>query len=100
MAPRNETFGQALIGLWFSLSTVCAAALFLALAFFLFPGKVIGWLYYLTLPEMAYEVTVCVIFLALLALIMGGVALVSVGTAPQTAARQARADAGAAGTRQ
>ena len=35
-----------------------------------------------------------------IALIMGGVALVSVGTAPQTAARQARADAGAAGTRQ
>ena len=35
-----------------------------------------------------------------IALIMAGVALVSVGTAPQTAARQARADAGAAGTGQ
>ena len=35
-----------------------------------------------------------------IALIMAGVALVSVGTAPQTVARQAEADAGAAGTGQ
>lgn len=77
MAPRNETFGQALIGLWFSSTTVFAAALFLALAFFLFPGKVIGWLHYLTFPEMVYEVTVCVIFLALLAVILGGVCAVA-----------------------
>jgi arylsulfatase A-like enzyme len=73
MAPRSETFGQALTGLWFSLTTVFAAGLFVALSFFLFPGKVIGWLYYLTFPEMVYEVTVCVIFLALLAAILGGV---------------------------
>jgi arylsulfatase A-like enzyme len=72
MAPRNETFAQALIGLWFNLTTIFVAALFLALAFSLFPGKVVGWLFYLTFPEMVYEVTVCVIFLGLLAVILGG----------------------------
>jgi arylsulfatase A-like enzyme len=77
MAPRSETFGQALTGLWFSLTTVFAGALFVALAFFLFPGKVLGWLFYLTFPEMVYEVTVCLIFLALLSVILGGVCAIA-----------------------
>jgi arylsulfatase A-like enzyme len=55
MAQPNETFIQALAGLWFRLTTLFAAASLVALTLILFPGKAFGWLYYLTLAEAGYE---------------------------------------------
>jgi arylsulfatase A-like enzyme len=73
MAQPNETFLQAVAGLWFRLTTLFAAASLIALTLILFPGKALGWLYYLTFAEAGYEafaraLLVCVAAAALAAL--------------------------------
>jgi arylsulfatase A-like enzyme len=72
MTPPNR-FRRALIGLWFRITTIYAAAFLLASALLLFPGKVSGWLYYLTFAEAAYEVAIRAAFVAIAAAVLAAV---------------------------
>jgi len=73
---RKSDFRSAITWLWFRLITLGIVGLVFAVALWLAPGKAQGWSYYLTRPEVVFEVLVRMIFAAL-----AGVALGSVLTA-------------------
>ncbi len=72
MALQNESFRQALIWLWFRLSTIFAAGLLLALALLYIPGKVSGWLFYLTFAEASYEFGIRIVAVGVFSVLLGG----------------------------
>ena len=88
MTPRNNKISHTLIGLWFRFTTIYAAAFLLALALLLFPGKVSGWLYYLTSAEAVYEVAMRAIFVAMAAAVMAALSVLA--TAPFLRAQASR----------
>jgi arylsulfatase A-like enzyme len=80
MTPRNNKISHTLIGLWFRFTTIYAASFLLASALLLFPGKVSGWFYYLTLEGVAFEVAMRFVFAALAAVVFAAVS--AAATAP------------------
>ncbi len=73
MTPRNNKISHTLLGLWFRFTTIYAASFLLASGLLLFPGKVSGWLYYLTSGDVAYEVAMRFVFAALAAVVFAAV---------------------------
>ena len=73
---RNSDFRSVITSLWFRLITFGIVGLVFAEALVLAPGKAQGWSYYLSVPEVVFEVVVRLIFAAL-----AGVALGTVCTA-------------------
>jgi len=64
-------FRSTVTSLWFRLITLAVVALVFSAALFLARGKAEGWSYYLTAPEVAFEVVV-----RLVAAALAGLALV------------------------
>ncbi len=60
-----------LISLWFRLVTLAIVGLVFAEVLVLAPGKAQGWSYYLTGPEVLFEVAVRLIFAALAGIVLG-----------------------------
>jgi arylsulfatase A-like enzyme len=67
MAPPNENFSRALIRLWFRLTTILSIGLLVALALLLYP-PVLGWLFYISIPEALYEIACRGVFLCAIAM--------------------------------
>ena len=65
MPLKNSGTGSEFASLWFRLISIAIVALVFAEALLLASGKAQGWAYYLTAPEIAFEVVVRLIFGAL-----------------------------------
>ena len=68
---RKADFLPVLRSLWFRLITLGIVGLVFAEALVLAPGKVQGWSFYLTVPEVVFEVVVRLIFAALAGVALG-----------------------------
>src|SRR5450631_274396 len=74
--PREYSFRSTVTSLWFRLISLGIVGLVFVEALILAQGRVQGWTFYLTAPEVVFEVAVRLIFTALV-----GITLGSVGTA-------------------
>ena len=74
MPLKNSGTGSEFASLWFRLISIAIVALVFAEALLLASGKAQGWAYYLTAPEIAFEVVVRLIFGALAGVVLGTVA--------------------------
>jgi arylsulfatase A-like enzyme len=70
MSATDKSFQQTLIWLWLRLVTIAAIALLLAIVPQLHE-KVIGWPFFLTPAEVAFEVAIYVVFVALSGAVLG-----------------------------
>ncbi len=68
---RGSEFRATLTALWFRLITLAIVGLVFAEALYLAPGKAQGWTYYLTVPEVLFEVVVRLIAAALAGIAVG-----------------------------
>ncbi len=68
---RALDFRSTITSLWFRLITLGIVALVFAEALFLAQGKAQGWSFYLTIPEVAFEVVVRLVFAALAGMAVG-----------------------------
>jgi arylsulfatase A-like enzyme len=69
--PKESGFRPAVTSLWFRLISLGIVGLAFAEALFLASGKVQGWSYYLTPPEVVFELAVRLIFGALAGIALG-----------------------------
>jgi arylsulfatase A-like enzyme len=67
----DRDFRSALITTWLRLATLGVLALVFTEALILAPGKAQGWSYYLTIPEVLFEVTVRLVAAALAGMALG-----------------------------
>ena len=67
----GPAFRSTITSLWFRLITLGIVGLVFALALWLSQGKVQGWTFYLTTPEVVFEVVVRLIFAALAGIAIG-----------------------------
>ena len=67
----SESFRSTLVNLWFRLMCLGIVALVFAEALVLAPGKAQGWAFYLSTWEVLFEVTVRLIFAALVGAFSG-----------------------------
>ncbi len=70
---RGADFRGAVTSLWFRLITLAIVALVFSEALILVRGKAQGWTFYLTPPELAFEVVVRVIAAALAGIVLGSI---------------------------
>lgn len=70
---KSPGFRSSLASLWFRLTTLAIIGLVFAEALFLAPARVQGWSYYLSAPEVIFEVGVRVIFAALVGIALGSI---------------------------
>jgi len=68
---RKSDFRSTITSLWFRLITLGAVGLVFTLALWLARGKAQGWSYYLTTPEVVFEVLVRMAFAALAGIALG-----------------------------
>ena len=68
---RVSDFRNTIVSLWFRLITLGIVGLVFAVALWLAPGKAQGWSYYLTKPEVVFEVLVRAAFAALAGIALG-----------------------------
>src|SRR5215471_2065786 len=73
MSSESELF-STLKSLWFRLITLGIVGLVFCEAMILAPGKAQGWTYYLTIPEVAFEVIVRLVAAALAGIALGTIA--------------------------
>jgi len=71
-------FRSTVTSLWFRLITLAVVALVFSAALFLARGKAEGWSYYLTAPEVAFEVVVRLVAAALAGLALGTLATLAI----------------------
>ena len=71
MTPPEESFLAALTSLWLRLSTVAVVGLLTVLALRLPTKELAGWRFYLNPAEVAFEVTVFAVFIALTGVAVG-----------------------------
>jgi arylsulfatase A-like enzyme len=71
LMPRTADFRSTIISLWFRLTTLGIIALVFSEALILAPGKAQGWTYYLSVPEVAFEVVVRLVAAALAGIAIG-----------------------------
>jgi arylsulfatase A-like enzyme len=72
--PKGTDFRTTIVSLWFRLITLGIVALVFSEALILAPGKAQGWNYYLTIPEVAFEVIVRLVAAALVGVALGTIA--------------------------
>jgi hypothetical protein len=70
---RKSDFRSTITSLWFRLITLGIVGLVFAVVLWLAPGKAQGWSYYLTRPEVVFEVLVRMIFAALAGIALGSI---------------------------
>ena len=68
---RESDFRPTVVTLWFRLITLGNVGLVFATALVLVQGKAQGWTYYLTTPEVVFEVVVRLVFAALAGIALG-----------------------------
>ena len=68
---RNSDFRPIVTSLWFRLITLGIIGFVFAEALVLAPGKAQGWSFYLSVPEVLFEVAVRLIFAALVGVALG-----------------------------
>jgi arylsulfatase A-like enzyme len=73
---RTSDSRSTILSLWFRLITLGIVALVFSEALILAPGKAQGWTYYLSLPEVAFEVVVRLVAAALAGVAVGTLATV------------------------
>ena len=69
-----KDFRATIVSLWFRLITLGIVFLVFSEALILAPGKAQGWNYYLTVPEVAFEVIVRLVAAALVGVVLGTMA--------------------------
>ena len=72
--PKGTDLRTTIVSLWFRLITLGIVALVFSEALILAPGKAQGWNYYLTIPEVAFEVIVRLVAAALVGVALGTIA--------------------------
>lgn len=70
---KKSDFHSAVVSFWFRIVTVAIIGLAFALVLLLSNGKVQGWTFYLTTPEVIFEVVVRLVFAALTGVVLGTV---------------------------